>query len=100
MTTVGTMTGALVVTGALVTTLVGSVVGSAVGELVVEMGDTDGVSGAATVGGFTTGVIVLVVVGIVGVVGVFGMVDADGGTLLDVVADNVPARPLQFPVPQ
>ena len=83
------MAGAMVVTGT-------------VGES-VETGDTDGISVGVLVGRFV-GIIVLLGVAIfdVGVVVVCGMGDADGGgTLLDVVVDDVSSSPpLQLPVPQ
>ena len=99
---VGTMTGAMVVTGSLVNSRLGTIVGSADGESVDTAGDVDGVSVGAVVRRFV-GIIVLLGVAIfdVGVVVVCGMVDADGGgTLLDVVVDDVSSLPLQFPVPQ
>ena len=105
---VGAMTGALVVTGALVNSRLGTMVGSADGDSVVDReGETDGVSVAVTIGGFTTGAIVLDVLVVVGGGGdeigvdvVFGTLDIVGAPLLGDVAVDVPAPPLQFPVPQ
>ena len=96
------MTGALVVTSTLVNSRLGTMVGSADGDSVVDTtGDADGVSVAVTMGGFTTGAMVLVVLAVVGDgVGdiganvVFGTVDTVDGPLLD-----VPSLP-QLPVPQ
>ena len=103
---VGAMTGAFV-TGALVNSRLGTMVGSADGDSVVDTtGETDGVSVAVTMGGFTTGAMVLVVLVVVGggdeigVDVVFGTMDIVGAPLLGDVAVDVPALPLQFPVPQ
>ena len=101
----GVVTGAVGIgTGALVNSRVGTVVGSTVGASVDTEGDTDGVSVGVLVIGRFVGIVVLFgdvmfVVGAVVVV-VFGTVDTDGGTLLDVVVDDVSSPPLQFPVPQ
>ena len=105
---VGAMTGALVITSTLVNSRLGTIVGSADGDSVVDReGETDGVSVAVTIGGFTTGAMVLDVLVVVGGGGdeigvdvVFGTLDIVGAPLLGDVAVDVPAPLLQFPVPQ
>ena len=100
---VGAMTGALV-TGALVNSRLGTMVGSADGDSVVDTeGETDGIAVAVTVGGFTTGAMVLVVlvvvgggVGDIGANVVFGTVDTVDGPLLD----GGVLEPPHFPAPQ